>query len=246
MSLEPETLKRLRRAAQISQEQLAQALGVSRQTVSHWENGHSQPDEAVLRSIAQILEVSPSALGLAEDAPPVPETTAEPTRPRRRLWLLLAAALALTGLALCLLLTQPQEIVSDLTPADFQVSQENGWLSMYPLNARPARRTKDGKDDWRLGVVLEPTYAGNGIIQEIRIYHFTRDLLGRTKLEYIYKVSWETLKHIWGSSVLKANTQYSFYQEIPAGGRDYGFGVEAVVRDPKGQPLTLRLWAPVP
>lgn len=38
-----ETIRRLRRAAGLSQEELAERLGVSRQSVSLWEQGNTQP-----------------------------------------------------------------------------------------------------------------------------------------------------------------------------------------------------------
>lgn len=38
-----EAIRRLRRAAGLSQEELAERLGVSRQSVSLWEQGNTQP-----------------------------------------------------------------------------------------------------------------------------------------------------------------------------------------------------------
>ena len=36
-----------RKALGMTQEQVAEAMNVSRQTVSHWENGRMQPDETI-------------------------------------------------------------------------------------------------------------------------------------------------------------------------------------------------------
>lgn len=50
-------LKRIRTAKQLSQDALAGKLYVTRQTVSGWENGRTQPDIETLVKIAQVLEV---------------------------------------------------------------------------------------------------------------------------------------------------------------------------------------------
>ncbi len=57
-----DNLKRLRTENGISQEELAIRLNVVRQTVSKWENGLSVPDADMLIKIADIFDVSVSAL----------------------------------------------------------------------------------------------------------------------------------------------------------------------------------------
>ena len=47
-----------RKQAGLSQEQLGEKLGVSRQAVSKWENGKNLPDMMILSNIADILQVS--------------------------------------------------------------------------------------------------------------------------------------------------------------------------------------------
>ena len=47
-----------RKQAGLSQEQLGEKLGVSRQAVSKWENGKNLPDMMMLSRIADILQVS--------------------------------------------------------------------------------------------------------------------------------------------------------------------------------------------
>ena len=55
-------IKQLRREKGLSQEQFAQSLHVTRQTVSAWERGMSQPGLATLQQMAQVLEVDPDRL----------------------------------------------------------------------------------------------------------------------------------------------------------------------------------------
>lgn len=78
-----QTLRSLRKDRGLTQEQLGQRLHVTRQTVSYWENGKTQPDYDMLARIAAELEVPVSALLQdqtgGEQLPPV-ETNAPPAQ----------------------------------------------------------------------------------------------------------------------------------------------------------------------
>ena len=50
-----ETVQKLRRERRFSQEALAEAVGVSRQTVAKWENGESVPDLNMAFRLAEVL-----------------------------------------------------------------------------------------------------------------------------------------------------------------------------------------------
>lgn len=58
------TFKMLRQKVKISQEQLGEFLGVTRQTVSEWENGKSMPtlNPVQMQKLCQILDCSLSEL----------------------------------------------------------------------------------------------------------------------------------------------------------------------------------------
>ena len=51
------TIKRLRRERDITQEQLAEQMGVSRRTVSRWETGNNLPDLSVIVELAEFYDV---------------------------------------------------------------------------------------------------------------------------------------------------------------------------------------------
>lgn len=91
-----ERLYTLRKGLGLSQEQLAERIGVSRQTISKWEGGLSTPDLEKLMALAECFGVSLDVLVGKE--PPAPAPAAEPPRgndaalPRR-----------LAGLGLCVL-----------------------------------------------------------------------------------------------------------------------------------------------
>lgn len=55
-------LKRLRKSEGLSQDLLAEKLGVSRQTISSWERGNSYPDLDMLVQISEALHTTPNQL----------------------------------------------------------------------------------------------------------------------------------------------------------------------------------------
>ena len=57
-----ETLKELRTERNMTQEFVAESLGVSRQAVSKWENGSSEPSTSNLIAIAKLYETPPEVL----------------------------------------------------------------------------------------------------------------------------------------------------------------------------------------
>lgn len=78
-----ENLIRERRARNLSQEKLAELVGVSRQTVSQWENGYTEPDLTRLRRLAELFDLSLDEL--VEGPRPAKEEAApeEPVGPWR-------------------------------------------------------------------------------------------------------------------------------------------------------------------
>lgn len=95
-------IQQLRKDRGISQESLAEQVGVSRQAVSKWEQGLSLPSTENLLALAQIFEVSADELtGLACKEGRDPEAEVPPREPQspksrlRLLWLVPAAALFL-------------------------------------------------------------------------------------------------------------------------------------------------------
>ena len=77
------TIYRLRTERNLSQGDLAEALGVSRQSVSKWETGGSVPDLDKLVKLSQLFGVSLDELVL--DRKPPYEAAALPRRRHRRL-----------------------------------------------------------------------------------------------------------------------------------------------------------------
>ena len=84
---------KLRRELGLSQEQLAEKLSVTRQAVSNWETGRTQPSLEMLEALAKAFEVD--LLTVIYGQPPVTEDTAAKAAARKR-HLLLAVIWALT------------------------------------------------------------------------------------------------------------------------------------------------------
>ena len=57
-----------RRALNLTQEQLAETLGVSNKTISKWETGKSMPDYSVIQKLCEALHVTLAELMDGEDA----------------------------------------------------------------------------------------------------------------------------------------------------------------------------------
>lgn len=61
-------IARKRKEQNLTQEQLADHLGVSNKTISKWENGKCMPDYAVVKSLCKELKISVSELMDGEEA----------------------------------------------------------------------------------------------------------------------------------------------------------------------------------
>lgn len=57
-----ETLRTVRKSANLTQREMAQKIGVSRSSYTYYETGHVQPDITTLVKICRILEVSADSL----------------------------------------------------------------------------------------------------------------------------------------------------------------------------------------
>ena len=93
----------LRKQRALSQEQLAEQLGVSRQAVSKWESGKAVPETDTLIAISQYFAVSLDEL--VKEEPAVPPAAAHPASPqtpaaRRREKRILGAAVCILGAVL--------------------------------------------------------------------------------------------------------------------------------------------------
>lgn len=76
-----EKLQQLRKEQNLSQEQLASQLQVSRQAISKWELGSSSPDVENVVALSRLFHVSTDYLLLDQENPPAPAQSA-PSAPK--------------------------------------------------------------------------------------------------------------------------------------------------------------------
>lgn len=135
-----EKMIELRKQNGLSQQDLADRLGVSRQAISRWETGAVQPLADSVRGLAQVFQVStdyllnddlddPTPLHPPQPAPPQEEPT--PTRKHRK-WLLALAALAAAAVLV---------LVTALGTAYYLQWKERQPVSMYDLPRETAEES---------------------------------------------------------------------------------------------------------
>lgn len=143
-----EQIAQLRRAGGLSQEELGEKLGVSRQAVSKWETGQSLPDTANLLAMAALFGVSADELAGSKSLAARPESSADVSadsnkgRPhgrhlqiyRRPLWRIVAFVIG-ACLLTALILRFPFRVTSSETfPAASSASPEaDDTLSAFSL-----------------------------------------------------------------------------------------------------------------
>lgn len=106
-----ENIRKYRKLNNMSQDELAEKLNVTRQSISLWENGQTQPSLENIVSLAKLFEVSTDELLVSDQTEPVvansePSKKTEDPKKKKKTFLILGIAIAvvlLTTVALILL-----------------------------------------------------------------------------------------------------------------------------------------------
>lgn len=98
-----EKIYTLRRKSGLSQEQLAEKIGVSRQTISKWEGGLSTPELDKLQALSVFFQLSIDELTSEQDLDSSPVEAGQKDTPNKATDSKLGIGLCLTG-AICLIL----------------------------------------------------------------------------------------------------------------------------------------------
>lgn len=155
-----ERIQLLRRKQGLSQEELGERLGVSRQAVSKWETGQTLPDTANLLALAQLFGVSVDELaaekqGRAEPevAPAPPSASSQTAMRRRRL-------LPLSLLLLLLLLLFPASQFLRPSGQEDAEAEPPDAVSQWGL----CWSGQDGMEGLHLGLQSEGFPFGTGLV----------------------------------------------------------------------------------
>lgn len=130
----------LRKQQNLSQQDLADRLGVSRQAISRWETGAVQPLADSVKSLAQVFQVSTDYLLNDDLDTPTPPPTAQPAPPqekpksarKHRKWLLALAALAAAAVL---------ALVTAAGTAYYLQWKERQPVSIYDMNRETAEES---------------------------------------------------------------------------------------------------------
>lgn len=172
MSTFAEQLKAIRKERNITQEWLANAMNVSRPTISHWENGRVIPDIDTIKHLSQVVNYNFLAVeGVGEETQTTPEveeisaqaeeetaqettvqqTDASPRKHRFVLPAVLGAVLLCAVVIVCLLVNgkpsdEPANLYEPYTQAWYQQEQTpvegKAFVSITPLES-PVYAVKD-------------------------------------------------------------------------------------------------------
>jgi transcriptional regulator with XRE-family HTH domain len=63
-----QTIRQLRKSADLTQRQLAEAMGVNHMSIYHWESGRNEPSARQLKTLADVFGVPMEAIAFEKDA----------------------------------------------------------------------------------------------------------------------------------------------------------------------------------
>ncbi len=98
-----ENIKKLRKKSKMSQEELAEKLGVSRQSVSLWETGQTQPTIDNIIALAKIFNTSTDEI-LGNTATETPKQEDLPDKKKTPIWPFIALMIAAAALIVAIIL----------------------------------------------------------------------------------------------------------------------------------------------
>lgn len=260
-------IRQARRVKGLTQEQLADAMHVSRQTISHWENNRTLPDYLLLCELAKTLETDVVAFlqelparPEAEEAEAVealPAEAAEETalpdpapvkrRPSLRQLLLIAAALLVllvgTGTVVCLR-TQPESSI--YTAAWFMeqppAAENAAFLHTYclesPIQAR--QRRPDATPMYQFSIYIREENGVGCTMDSITLVYFCGD-----KVLLVDALAQEDFINLGlVTPYLAGNHMRRISMGMPAG-EDTGIGIHITGTDDNGNPMESRCYLPL-
>ena len=224
--MQNQQLTEARKAKGMTQAELAQAMHVSRQTVSHWENGRVTPDEATWRQLCQLLELQTDN--------PKPEN-----KPGKKpLWIAAVCVLALAVLlvALYFLLPGRKTAQPQYDWAWYHSQQETAagaaQLAFEGENPVPLTRAEDGSLWWQIAFVFRETHGVPFTIERMTETYFNAE---HEECDSYTKDA-EGAARFFGEAAIQSGADYYYNVRRPQG-QDTAYAVRLEGTDANGNAL---------
>lgn len=213
-------LQEMRKSAGLSQEELAERLGVSRQSVSKWELGQAYPETEKIIELSRMFGVSLDLLLKGEEPPAAPAQAAPARRPS---WLIALAIGAVVIVAVFALLfvscsnyryadhrEEPASSESPTYPEETTPPEQSPAPSDDPVSTDPPETSTEPLPtiDPPPSIEVDPTYTEGAApldMAALREYYF--DFARIYRLDYIpaferYQLPWDSSEYLfWAFAV---------------------------------------------
>ena len=251
-------LRQARKACGMTQEQLAQSLFVTRQTISSWENDRTQPDYEVLQKLMELLHTEEEkAEPAGMDAEPVipqpvivqPEAVSVPGKLKVKRILLLAAVLAAVLLCVAFL---PNVISRAQYPALELFQQETpqmdglAYLRLLPGETplKAFSYPEGTPPRWSTRIYLREMNGVGVTVERITTYLFEKNWLGHCRAVSRQVYSEFDIAHQMGSEYIGPEQLRMILCDVTADSKTVGMGVEIETVDEYENEQIFRVYLP--
>lgn len=254
-------LRQVRKAKGWTQEQLAEKLYVSRQTISNWENDRSRMDLSTLKQVGEVLEIDMASFlmnvtdpasenSLAAEASRLEEHTIKPSAPN-------AKRFRIIGISVLLVVLISMSLImvfrNDKAPAagslytkewfaqDQSTSQESAYLHLYTRDPilQATRATPSSTPMWHYNVYLRETNGIGLTVESITFVTHKRDgsMIIDTRTD-------GAIMDLIGMCYIGANEYRWIYRSQPADSLTLGIGCVFEGIDNNQNEFCFRLFIP--
>lgn len=223
-----EKLHEVRKERDFTQDRLSKEMNVSRQTISHWENGRAVPDIDTIKHLSQVLDYNFLAVeGLTEEPQstpvkvetPLQETNMPEVKPapgKRKLWVgvIGIALLCMVLLGVFIIKENYSQTGTDHSGSDIKGSAaQKANVVITPVeNPVPLIVVEDFPEGygWMYEVAIEET-AGVPFTASM----LTQTIVGEDGEEYPHNMAAEQIAVAWGGDTLYKDAPRNWRGGIP-------------------------------
>ena len=228
-----------RKARKLTQAQLAELLGTTRQTVAQWETGRKEPDEETMKQLVEILGLDTFAVAAKEPVSP------------KKFWLSMALAFVCGLLVASLLFyvlipaltASPKADLANISSWEwYQTPIENvpgkPYLKLEPIASTvKLTHSTDASSEfeffWRYGYTLQEM---NGIPFTVTRIEDNRFNAQKERTD-VFELPIESLIAGWGTVNLSANAFKRAVRIMPAHNESIGLGIAVYITDASGEEM---------